>query len=106
MPETKRQPRVQFRLEETTYELLEARAREAEVSPDAYARVLFLQAFGQSSLETLTDELTVAAHAAKRRMMQAVNALLEKHMDTLLEAALGSGSEPSSGTEDRDDPNS
>lgn len=101
MPTDKRRPRVEFRLENDVYALLQEQVRRLAANGtittvDQYARALCLSALGQAAQLAFADEVAIAAHNAKRRVGAYIGQLIEENMEGVVEAAQG-GTAPEDG---------
>jgi len=89
-----RRPKVQFRLEDSTYQQIEEKvfalkAQGTEISPDAYCRALVLSALQQPKQTAVADEIVMRVHRAKHRVAAFLSELLDEHMDAIIVSALG-----------------
>lgn len=88
-----RRPKVQFRLENATYQLIEdqvfaLKEQGTEISPDAYCRALVLSALQQPKQVAVADEIVMRVHRAKHSVAAFLAELLDEHMDDIIVAAL------------------
>lgn len=92
MPNPNRSPRVQFRLDNETFGLIEERVaelaqQETKTTPDAYCRALVLAALGQPANIAFADEIAINAYAARHRIAQFIGQLIEANMEAIVQAA-------------------